>query len=77
MKFLKDKTFNRAIKLTKGKRSRRQKTIANRHRASISLRNLQIIPDKENDRKWLVQSSTDPKRYYIVIMNEETCTNAG
>ena len=62
LKFVRDKTFDRLIKLTKGKATSRIKTIHARHRASVSLSAESVM--SEGAGMWKVTSETGKKRAF-------------
>ena len=71
IKYLKDKAFDRVIKLTKGKRSKRQQSITTRHNKNILLRETQK-PVRESENTWTMKSTNNSK-CYTVSRNSEIC----
>ncbi|XP_072177201.1 uncharacterized protein [Diadema setosum] len=70
MEFVKDKTFDRLVKLQKGKKSRRVNDIDSRHRLSLKLRGEDVKEVEVN--RWEVRS-TDGKRVYTVDRKPKSC----
>ncbi|XP_063969505.1 uncharacterized protein LOC135157532 isoform X1 [Lytechinus pictus] len=72
MQFVRDKTFDRLVKLQKGKKSRRINDIDSRHRQSLKLDSSAVKEVCAN--KWEV-SSSDGKHVYIVEKNVACCVS--
>ena len=71
IKYNRDKTFDRLIKLTKGKMTQKISTIQRRHRNSLTLSFESITKAAES---WLVKAE-DGKRSYGIALNEQSCTD--
>jgi hypothetical protein len=71
MKYAHDKLFDRVIKFTKGKSTRRQKLIHNRHCKSrqLSISSIECTPDMS---KCLVKSE-DGTNTYTISKQDHTC----
>ena len=65
VKFNRDKCFERVMKLTKGKSSKRLSVIHDRHRGSLSLSFDAVESNDNNSNSWLVQSSDSEDRYTV------------
>ncbi len=74
LKYSRDKTFDRIIKLTKGKMTQRLKMIQERHQNSLPL-NFNTVTQL-NEGEWQVESETQ-KRVYVVKQIKEGCNDSG
>ena len=74
LKFNRDKTFERVIKLTKGKCTQKIKAINERHQASLKMSFNSVTENDENDggKSWFVRSE-DGKQVYSVDQRDD-CT---
>ena len=72
LKFSRDKTFGRLIKLTKGKSTQRKRMLHERHLASMKLP-FNYVTLKEDDSYNI--KSEDGKREYTTIKVRDTCVN--
>ena len=73
MKFLRDKYFERLVKLTKGRSCNKIKVINDRHSKGMKM-NIDSVVEVETD-KWTVKSE-DGKRSYNITKQCESCTDA-
>lgn len=73
MKFLRDKYFERLVKLTKGRSCNKLKIINDRHSKSTKLSTDSVVGVEKG--KWQVKSE-DGKRSYNIMKQCESCTDA-
>ena len=69
LKFVRDKAFERLIKLTKGKATSRIKTIQARHKASLTLPKESVR--SEGEGVWKVQSEAEKTMYTVRRLQSE------
>jgi len=75
VKFSRDKAFDRAIKLTKGKSTYRTSVIASRHKESLKIGNESVVCPTSETGNWFVLSG-DGKYNHEVVMVSSVCTEA-
>ena len=73
VKFSRDKAFDRAIKLTKGKTTYRTSVIASRHKESLKIGNDSVICPTNETGNWLLLSG-DGDYNHEVVMVSSFCT---
>ena len=73
LEFLRDKYFERLVKLTKGRSCKKLKDINDRHSRSMQMSTDCVV--EVESRKWKVKSQ-DGKRSYDIIKQCESCTDA-
>ena len=71
MKYARDKTFDRIMKVEKGKRTKRTRTIYERHKKSLDLPSTNVCETGKNS--WEVKSNSSLNLVYSVIKENETC----
>ncbi len=71
LKYIRDKSFDRVVKLTKGKSTHKIKLIKDRHNKSKSLPVTLIKED--SDTRWLVESGTNDEITYTVFKQANEC----
>ena len=75
IRFIRDQSFERIIKLTKGKSSKRIALIHDRHRRSLDLPFTAVEKNGTNSHSWLVQSSDGQDKYPVNQLSSK-CNNA-
>ena len=71
IKYIRDKSFDRVMKLSKGESTHRIKLIQDQHDRSKNLP-IELIK-QENESKWKVQSSTEDDISYNVFRQAGNC----
>ena len=69
VKFSRDKAFDRAIKLTKGKTTYRTSVIASKHKESISIPDESVHSSEAEPGKWFVLSKNGKQGHEVIVVS--------
>ena len=73
VKFSRDKAFDRAIKLTKGKQTYRLSNVVTRHRQSLEINDSSV--EKVAGDKWLLSSPTTEQKHEVCLLDPNCVDN--
>ncbi|XP_029196009.2 uncharacterized protein LOC114961482 [Acropora millepora] len=69
VKFSRDKAFDRAIKLTKGKTTYRTSVIASKHKENISIPDESVHSSEAEPGKWFVLSKNGKQKHEVTVVS--------